>query len=136
MLTVDPFEMPVQVAEGDLDQLGHVNNIVYVRWVQDVAVAHWQSAATPEEQARVAWVVLRHEIDYHAPALLGDTLNIRTWVGKASGLRFERHTAVIRPSDGKTLARALTLWCPIDPATGRPCRVPECVRLRFAVAGE
>ena len=66
------FEMIVPVLPGDIDEQNHVNNTVYLRWVQDVATAHWRSVASPEAQEAIGWVVLRHEIDYKAPATLGD----------------------------------------------------------------
>jgi acyl-CoA thioester hydrolase len=126
------FELPIEVAEADIDALGHVNNIVYLRWVQDAAVAHWRVLAPAEAQAAVAWVVLRHEIDYSRAAMLGDGLLARTWVGTAEGLSFERHTEIVRRRDGRVLARARTLWCPVDMASGRPRRVGDDVRRLFS----
>ena len=98
------FELLVPVFPADVDELGHVNNTVYLRWVQDVATAHWQALASAESQAEVAWVVLRHEIDYKAPALPGDEVLLRTWVGEAARIRFERHTEI--PCGAQTIARA------------------------------
>ena len=132
--TVPPFEMPIRVQPGDLDGLDHVNNVVYVRWVQDVATAHWFAAAPPEDQASVIWMVVRHEIDYQTPAVLGDEIVLRTWIGAAAGLRFDRHTEILRATDRKMLAKARTVWVPIDPATGRLKRVSERVRQMFSVA--
>jgi acyl-CoA thioester hydrolase len=96
--------------------------------VQDVATAHWEALSSPEQRARTGWVARRHEIDYLAPGVLGDALVLRTWVGPSEGLAFERHTEVLRPRDGKVLARARTLWIPVDAATGRPRRVDASVR--------
>jgi acyl-CoA thioester hydrolase len=127
------FEQVIQVGAQDIDELGHVNNIVYVRWVQEIATAHWRCAATAAQQAEVVWVVVRHEIDYKHAAVLGDEIRARTWVGTASGLTFERHTEILRASDQKLLARARTLWCPVDARTGRPRRVSAEVRERFSV---
>lgn len=128
-----PFEQRRRVEEGDLDERAHVNNVVYLRWVQDVAIAHWRRLASAESQAEVAWVALRHEIDYLSPALLGDEVVVRTWVGAAEGLSFERHTEVRRAADGRLLARARTLWCPVDARSGRPRRVSAEVRAQFSV---
>jgi acyl-CoA thioester hydrolase len=122
------------VQDTDIDQLGHVNNVVYLKWVQDAAVAHWRAAATREQQAALAWVVIRHEIDYASAARPGDDIVAETWVGVASRRTFERHTEIRRQMDGKLLARARTLWCPIEVATGRPARVDADVRARFSVA--
>lgn len=124
--------MPIHITPDDIDQLGHVNNVVYVRWVQELAIAHWQAAASAEDQAKLAWVVLRHEIDYKHPALPGDDLFGRTWVGPASRLAFERRSEIIRAADGRLLAQARTLWCPIDAGTGRPTQVSAAVRERFS----
>lgn len=130
---VEPFEMTVQVDPADIDALGHVNNIVYLRWVQDVAAAHWFAAAPPEDQAGLVWMVVRHEIDYLAAAGPGEELVLRTWIGSAAGLRFDRHTEVLRSGDRKVLAKARTVWVPIDAASGRPKRVSDRVRKMFSV---
>ena len=132
MEPVAPYEMPVRVGPADIDDLDHVNNIVYVRWVQDVAKAHWFSAAPKEDQAGLVWMVVRHEIDYHGQAGPGEEIVLRTWVGSAAGLRFDRHTEVLRAADRKVLAKARTVWVPIDPASGRPKRVSDRVRKMFA----
>jgi acyl-CoA thioester hydrolase len=126
------FELHIVVEPADIDIQGHVNNVTYVRWVQDVAVAHWESAASARDQELLRWVVLRHEIDYKVPARLGDSIALRTWVGSATRLRFERHTEISRAADGKLLAQARTLWCPIDAASGRPALVSDAVRARFS----
>jgi acyl-CoA thioester hydrolase len=128
----DAFEIAVRVEAQDIDELGHVNNTVYLRWVQAAAVAHWRALTTPQQQAELAWMVLRHEIDYKRPALPGEDVLVRTWVGLADGLKFERLTAILRGVDRRLLAQARTLWCPIDPATGRPKRTPPEVRAKVA----
>ncbi len=127
------FELPITVLPEDIDQLGHVNNVVYLKWVQEAAIAHWTSAADPEDRAALLWVVTRHEIDYRRPAFEGDEIMARTWIGTASRLAFDRHTELVRVNDGKVLATARTVWCPIDPGTGRPTDVSERVRRRFSV---
>jgi acyl-CoA thioester hydrolase len=126
------FEMIVPVRPGDIDEQNHVNNTVYLRWVQDVATAHWRALAGAEAQETIGWVVLRHEIDYKAPATLGDEIVLRTWVGKATRLTFERFTEIRRNRDGRLLSEARTLWCPIDAQTRRPVRVSADVRARFS----
>ena len=124
--------MTVPVLPSDIDEQNHVNNTVYLRWVQDVATAHWQALASAEAQAAIGWVVLRHEIDYKTPATLDDEIVLRTWVGKATRLTFERFTEIRRKSDRQILSQARTLWCPIDMKTGRPTRVSAEVRARFS----
>ena len=128
------FEVVVAVVQGDIDGLGHVNNTVYLRWVQDVATAHWRAIASPAAQETIAWVVLRHEIDYKAAAVLGDDVLLRTWVGHANRLTFERFTEIVRVADHLQLVTARTIWCPINPSTHRPVRVGADVRAQFSAS--
>jgi acyl-CoA thioester hydrolase len=129
----EAFELTMAVEAADIDQLGHVNNVTYLRWVQEAAVAHWTAAAPAADQAKLVWVVLRHEIDYKQPAFLGDRIIARTWVGSASRIRFERFTELLRARDRSVLAKARTLWCPIDSRTGKPVGVSPEVRACFSV---
>jgi acyl-CoA thioester hydrolase len=128
-----PFEMTVSVLPEDIDEQNHVNNTVYVRWVQQVASAHWRAVANAEAQDSISWVVLRHEIDYKAPACVGDQVVLSTWVGKATRLTFERFTEIRRSIDGQLLSDARTVWCPINAQTGRPVRVTAEVRAQFSI---
>ena len=130
------FELPITVTPADIDRLGHVNNTVYVRWVQEAAVAHWRATASQEAQASLFWVVARHEIDYKRPAFLEDEVIARTWVGSASRRAFDRHTELLRAADGALLARARTVWCPIDAQTGKLTDVDDEIRRRFSVPEE
>jgi hypothetical protein len=91
------FELPIGVQEADIDELGHVNNVTYVRWVQDAAVAHWTAAAPAAERARLLWIVLRHEIDYRQAAHLGD------WRGHA---RFGAQSTPPRESPRRSAPRS------------------------------
>ena len=89
-----------------IDELGHVNNAVWVQWIQEVALAHWYSVADPAHQDDYIWVVVRHEIDYLRAAFDGETLTGRTWVGEApKGARFDRHMEFVG-EDGKVRVRA------------------------------
>jgi acyl-CoA thioester hydrolase len=133
LMSSAPFEISVSVMSGDIDEQNHVNNTVYLRWVQEVATAHWRAIASAQAQESVGWVVLRHEIDYKAPACLSDDIVLRTWVGKASRLRFERFTEIRRSSNGQLLLTARTLWCPVNAQTGRPVRLPPEVREQFSI---
>ncbi len=126
------YEQTFSVAPADIDEQGHVNNTVYLRWVQEIAIAHWRALASAEAQAQLRWVVLRHEIDYKAPAFEQDKVRVRTWVGAASRLTFERHTEIARQNDDGLLAEARTLWCPVNAETGRPTRVSPEVRGQFS----
>jgi acyl-CoA thioester hydrolase len=132
-MSAAPFEMTLLVTPEDIDEQNHVNNTVYLRWVQEVATAHWKAIVSREAQETIGWVVLRHEIDYKAPGCLGDNVVLRTWVGKATRLTFERFTEILRSGDGQLLSKARTLWCPINAQTGRPMRVPLEVRDQFSI---
>ena len=126
------FELRREVQAEDLDTQAHVNNVVYVRWVQDVAVGHWEARTTHETRTEVGWALLRHEIDYHKAALLGDHVALRTAVGHLEGLTFERWVEIRRVEDDTLLARSRTLWCPIDMRTGRPRRLSKELRAVFS----
>jgi acyl-CoA thioester hydrolase len=126
------FELPIAIVPADIDELGHVNNVVYLRWVQDIATAHWKTAATPEDQEKVLWVVLRHEIDYKRATMPEDEIVARTWVGTSTRATFERFTEIVRAGDRTLLAKARTLWCPVDARTLRPIGVSASVRERFS----
>lgn len=124
------FARTFTAAPGDIDELGHVNNAVWVRWVQDMATAHWQAAALPEHIAAYVWVVVRHEIDFLGNIRDGELVDARTWVGEApKGAKFDRHVEFAR--DGRVIVRARTTWAIIDKATGRILRVPKEVASRF-----
>ena len=129
------YTLEIQIQATDIDLLGHVNNVVYLRYVQEAAIAHWTAAADPADQERFFWVVTRHEIDYRRPAFLKDTILARTWVGKSEKGLFERFTELARKRDGKILASARTLWCPVDPATKRQVEVSPTVYARFSSEG-
>jgi acyl-CoA thioester hydrolase len=129
------YELSLPVRPEDIDAQGHVNNVVYVRWVQDAATAHWNARTSEAERSAVAWVVVRHEIDYRLAAMPEDRIRATTWVGPASRHTYERNTELRRESDGRLLAKARTLWCPLDRATGRPCQLDEGLRGRFSTQG-
>ena len=125
------FETALIARPEHIDELGHVNNAVWVEWIQDVAVAHWRSAAAPEHDAAYFWVVVRHEIDYLRPAFEGDAIVARTWIDpQVKGARSTRHMEFFGP-DGNLCVRARTQWAIIDQAAGRPIRVPREVVAPF-----
>jgi acyl-CoA thioester hydrolase len=128
---VTPFTLRVTATPADIDELGHVNNAVWVRWIQDIAVAHWQAVAPAEHRDAYVWVVTRHEIDYLRAVLPGETVTGRTWVGEApKGARFDRHVEFLG-EDGKPRVRARTTWAILDKTSGRPLRVPADVAAPF-----
>ena len=124
---MDAFQHNIFVRSEDIDELGHVNNVVYVRYAQEVAAAHWNHAADGTLKEKYLWVVLRHEIDYRSPAYLHEELVGTTWVGEHQGARFERFVKLVRKADNKVLAEAKTIWCLLDAKTRRPARIGEDV---------
>jgi acyl-CoA thioester hydrolase len=126
------FARDFTARQSDIDENGHVNNVVYLTWAQDLAVAHWRAVAPAQEQARWAWVVLRHEVDYRRPLAAGETAHGRTWVAeRPDGPRYDRFVRLDGP-DGAMCAQARTVWCLLDVATRRPHRVPDWVAPLFA----
>jgi acyl-CoA thioester hydrolase len=125
------FELAFTAAPEHIDELGHVNNAVWVQWIQQVAVAHWGAVAPWQHQEAYYWVVVRHEIDYLRAAHEGDSILARTWVADApQGARFERFIEFTGP-DGKVCVRSRTQWAIIDKGLGRPIRVPADVVAPF-----
>jgi acyl-CoA thioester hydrolase len=118
------FTLDFTPAPSDIDENGHVNNVVYLRWAQDLATAHWRSRAPTEATTQWVWVALRHEIDYRRELKLGETAHGRTWVSDtAEGPRFDRYIRIDGPDDAMC-AQAVTTWVLIEQATGKPRRVP------------
>lgn len=117
---------------SDIDANGHVNNVVYLDWAQQIAIAHWEARQPPEDQARWAWICLRHEVDYRRALMPGETAQARTWVATApDGPRFDRYVRIDGP-DGAMCAQARTVWCLVDIVSRRPQRVPDWVAPLFA----
>lgn len=125
------FTLSFIATPDDIDELGHVNNAVWVRWIQEVATAHWRAVADPAHLAAYIWVVTRHEIDYLRPLESGGTVTARTWIPDAPrGARFDRLMEFVG-EDGGIHVRARTTWAILDKASGRPLRVPPEVAAPF-----
>ena len=126
-----PFTLRFTARPEDIDELGHVNNAVYIVWLQDIATAHWQAVADPAHVDAYLWVVSRHEVDYLRAIGPGESVEGVTWDGEAPrGARFDRHVEFVG-ADGKLRASARTTWAIIDRASGRPLRVPAEVAAPF-----
>ncbi len=124
-----PFQVKLRPEAADIDENGHVNNIVYVRWLQEVATAHWAAVTPAQAQARFVWVISRQEIDYRAPSFLGEDLLAETWGENPKGARFDRCTR-ISGADGSLRVEARTTWVIMDRDLQRPARLrPELIAL-------
>lgn len=132
--STEKYEKDFVVQASDIDQLGHVNNVVYLQWVQDVATEAWYSMATTEQKEKLIWVVAKHTIEYIRPAFESEELIIRTWVGEADKNLFTRFTEVVRKKDSKLVIKALTYWVPVDIKTMRPTKVGDDVYQMFSVS--
>lgn len=124
------FEHKFRVTADDIDEQGHVNNVAYLRWIQDVAVAHWRHAASVEQLARFSRITVRHEIDYRRQAFENEEITAVTWVGEWTKVTCERFTEILR--DEELLVRGRTLWCMIDRESGRPARIDQELIERFS----
>ncbi|WP_267379866.1 MULTISPECIES: acyl-CoA thioesterase [unclassified Sphingomonas] len=135
-MTVRPrFAMAITATAADIDVFGHVNNAVWVRWIQDVATAHWEAVAPPEHKAAYAWLVTRHEIDYRGNIAAGESVTAETWVDKPpQGARYDRHMR-FTGADGRIKVEAVTTWVLIDRASGRLLRVRPDIAAPFLEAG-
>jgi acyl-CoA thioester hydrolase len=126
------FSHCFRVSAEDIDEQGHVNNVAYLRWVQNVAVAHWRDAASKEQQAKFTWFVTRHEIDYKKPAFENEELTATTWVGAAKTATCERFTEITRGE--VLLVQARSVWCLIDRETSKPVRLTSELKELFQMS--
>ncbi|HBT76292.1 MAG TPA: acyl-CoA thioesterase [Planctomycetaceae bacterium] len=133
------FEITVSVVPDDIDEMNHANNVCYIRWMQEAAVAHSTANGwgTPRYlELGSAWYARRHTVEYLAPALLGDELIVRTWIADWKGVRSTRRYRFIRPKDGVVVATAETCWAFVNLKTRRPVRIPDEVHRCFLVVGD
>ena len=122
---MQPFTLPFTPSPADIDELGHVNNAVWVRWIQDIATAHWEAQADPAHVAQFVWMVTRHEIDYRGNVKLGEEVTGKTFIEKPPrGARFDRRVDFLN-QQGKVIVSANSTWAMLDKETQRPMRVRE-----------
>ncbi len=128
---MNPFERRFTATQADIDELGHVNNAVWVRWIQDMATSHWNAVANSAHIAAYIWVVTRHEIDYRGNISVGETVTGRTWIeAEPKGAQFDRRVDFVDGS-GKKIVAANTTWAMLDKATGRLVRVRRDIAAPF-----
>ena len=123
------FSHSFRVTADDIDEQGHVNNVSYLRWIQDVAVAHWRHAALEEQIEKYFWVVVRHEIDYKKPGFENEEITATTWVGDWTHVTCERFTDITRGEE--LLVTGRTVWCMLDRQTAKPTRIAKELIQRF-----
>lgn len=120
---MEPYTNTFKVIEADIDTLNHVNNIAYLKWVQDISAAHWYKIAPPSISDNYYWVVVRHEIDYRQAAYLDDEITAVTWVGESDGVKSDRFVHFY--SRDKLITRAKTTWCLMDKQNNRPAKITD-----------
>ncbi len=113
----------LKVQERDIDVLNHVNNVVYLQWVNDISEIHWGILSNEEINSKYFWVAIRHEIDYINQAVLGEEITIYTWIGKTGGVRSVRNVHIYR--NETLLAKTKTTWCLVDKITNKPTRIQQ-----------
>ncbi len=119
----------VKVKPEDLDELNHVNNVVYISYLQEAAISHWYSTVSKEVSDKIRWVVRKHEVEYLKPAVANDELTVRTWVSKFTAISSERHYEIKRGEE--LLVKAFTLWIALDADTMKPKRLPAGIYESF-----
>jgi acyl-CoA thioester hydrolase len=127
------FRHPIAIEPADIDHMGHVNNAVYLKWVQDAVVDYWQSVAPPEAVARHLWVALKHEITYLRPTFIQDNVVAEVIAERVEGARAFFRTVLRRGEE--VLSEIQSCWCCLDSATQRPARIAREVIGRFLTPG-
>ncbi len=115
------YKYKFRVKPEDIDALDHVNNVVYLKWVNDISEKHWGILSNPELDKKYFWVAIRHEIDYIQPAFLNDGITVYTWIGKTGGVRSIRHVHIYR--ENELLVKAQTTWCLMNMKTKKITRI-------------
>lgn len=126
-----PFEYNIEVPASAIDQLNHVNNVIYLQWVQDVAEKHWIAKTPASIRDKFGWVVLDHFIQYKHPSFFGEKLLLKTWIESYGNIKSERRTEIFRSSDQKIIAKARTTWCFVDLKNNKPTRITAEVTLPY-----
>ncbi|CAH2599184.1 Acyl-CoA thioesterase [Rhodovastum atsumiense] len=130
------FTRRIVVPAEAIDVFGHVNNLVYLHWMLDVATEHSAAQGWPLErylEAGFIWVVRSHGITYHRPAFAGDEVALHTWIADFHHHLSTRRYLFRRPADGRVLAEAETGWVLVDRDRLRPRRIPEVLAESFEV---
>jgi acyl-CoA thioester hydrolase len=132
------YKFEIEVTANDLDRNGHVNNVVYIQWMQDAAIAHARvSGCTKASQTVGAtWVVRTHHIEYLSPLFAGDKVTVFTWPANFQRVRSTRKYKFVRRNDGAVVARAETDWVFVNVKTGKPQSIPEEVKKTLPVVSE
>jgi acyl-CoA thioester hydrolase len=127
------FEVTRTVTVDEIDYLDHVNNVVYVQWANDIAMKHWTTEASEELLNTYDWVMIKHCIEYKSSAMLGDVILIKTQVGRATNVRYERFIEIYNKDTMTLLAKTTSDWCAVD-KSGKPVRISQELRDLFEIS--
>ena len=117
------YEKKLIVTSNEIDEYNHVNNVVYVQWMQDASNAHWALLIKDVPKPDYVWFVIRHEVDYKNQAVLGDEIKVKTWVGKTEGIKSVRHFEIYKGEI--LLVKSQTIFCLLDAKTLKPKRITK-----------
>ncbi len=120
---VKTHEEFLTVTQNEIDNLNHVNNVVYLQWVNTIAENHWEILSNDEVNSKYYWVCTRHEIDYLGEALLHDNIRLLTWIGETGGVKSIRYVNIY--NEDKLIVTVSSTWCLIDKNTSRPSRIDQ-----------
>ena len=125
------LEKEITVSKNDLDDLNHVNNVVYIDWIQEIAKNHWKSLVSNEIIKNYYWVLLEHQIKYLNPALLDDKIRLKTYIEKTEEIKSSRIVEIYNQDTNKLLVKSKTIWCLINAKTNKPNRITDEIRDAF-----
>jgi len=125
------FTYNLTVPRSAIDEYGHVNNVIYLQWMQDAAIRHPGSIPEYVQPENTGWFAREHRIEYLAPAFLGDEIEVRTWIADSKRVRAQRKYEFIRRADGKVIAKGETQWIFVELTTGRPIPIPAEIQALF-----
>jgi acyl-CoA thioester hydrolase len=124
------FEETFEVKLDEIDDLNHVNNVVYVQWANDIAVKHWKTVASEKLLADYDWFMIKHSLEYKGAAMMGDLVKIITQVGRATNVKYERFIEIRNALTDQLLVSSISDWCAVD-KNGKPKRISEELRDAF-----
>lgn len=122
-----------EVKQEEIDNLNHVNNVVYVQWVNDIAVQHWQTVASQDLLDTYDWFMIKHCLEYKGAAMMGDTIKISTQVGRATNVRYERLVEIRNATTDQLLVSSKSDWCAVN-KEGKPQRISDALRNAFELS--
>ena len=129
---MNSLEQEITVTKNDLDDLNHVNNVIYVQWIQEIAKNHWDVLVSDEIKDNYYWVLLEHHIKYLHSALLNEKIRIKTYIEETKGVKSSRKVEIYNKGTNQLLVTSKTIWCLINAKTNKPSRINDEIRKAFS----